>query len=80
MTSKKTTVFNPSSSPVVYTMDGRTLGGGERCEVNAVDAVGQGLLDTDALLDVTPAEETREAPAKKAAPTRPGAPDQEDHA
>jgi len=90
MTSKKIIVFNPTSSPLVYTEDGRSLGGGERCEVDRIDAVGQGLIDTDALIDVTPVPESvnkerfmaeaEVVPAKKATATRSGAPDQEDHA
>lgn len=95
MASKKITVFNPTTAPVVFTEDGRTIGGGERREVDALDSVGQHLLDSGGLIDVTPQPEDRDETAsepvlpraagrpegaKKATTSRSGASDQVDSA
>lgn len=37
----KVSLYNPGSTPVVYTTTGHVLGGDERIEVDALDEVGQ---------------------------------------
>lgn len=39
------TLLNPGTTAVVYSEDGRMIGGGERLKLDAVDAVGQAALD-----------------------------------
>lgn len=43
-------LLNPYRSGVVYDDEGRSLGGGERIEVDEVDAVGQAAVDARHLM------------------------------
>ena len=48
--SAKQILINPGSSGVVYTADGHSLGGGERCEVEGIDDVAKAAIDNGYLL------------------------------
>lgn len=41
----KITLVNPTTSAVIYTTDGRQLGGGESVQVDEVDEVGQVAIE-----------------------------------
>lgn len=62
-------IFNPLTGPVVYSRDGRVLGGGEHREVDTLDARGQVCVARGYLLIIEPEEpqgEPKSAPAKAA--------------
>jgi len=44
------TIINAGSGPVVYDEDGRSLGGGERLEVAALDSAGRRAVEQGHLL------------------------------
>lgn len=46
----KITLVNPGNSAVVYSLDGRMLGGGESAEVEEIDEVGQAAIDRGYLM------------------------------
>lgn len=49
-TKKKQTLFNPNTTAVVFDGEGRIVGGGERVEVDQVDAAGQEAVDNGLLV------------------------------
>lgn len=51
--SSKITLFNPSAMPVVYTGDGRVIGGGERIEVERLDTTGETVVKEGYLINET---------------------------
>lgn len=63
----KITIFNPLSGPVVYSLDGRVLGGGERVEVDSLDDHGKHCVEFQYLTVLDDGEpEAEEAPTKTA--------------
>jgi hypothetical protein len=63
---RKITLFNPSAMPVVYTDQGHILGGGERCEVDALDETGRTVVKQGYLLDQSDeGERTEQASNRK---------------
>lgn len=69
----KITLFNPTQMPVVYSDDGRVLGGGERIEIDRLDETGAEVVKQGYLVDET----ERKTGAAKADMPKDGAPDQE---
>jgi hypothetical protein len=56
-TSSAVVLVNPETTPIVYSQDGHTLGGGERREVDALDAVGQRAVDAGLLISTSVTED-----------------------
>jgi hypothetical protein len=48
--SGKIGLLNPGTTSIVYSADGRSIGGGERAEVDEVDEVGQAAIDRGYLM------------------------------
>lgn len=62
-------IFNPQTGPVVYSEDGRILGGGEHREVDVLDKHGKACVKRGYLTvieDDKPQDESEDAPAKAA--------------
>jgi len=45
------TFVNPTTTPTVYSEDGRALGAGERLEIDELDPAGQAALERGALVE-----------------------------
>lgn len=56
-TKKKTTLFNPGTTPVVFDDEGHIVAGGDRTEVDGVNEVAQEAVDRGLLILESPEEE-----------------------
>jgi hypothetical protein len=66
-------IFNPSSGPVVYSIDGHILGGGEHRDIDALDKHGEHCVQCGYLVVIEDAAPAKAAPKRSAAKDESGA-------